>query len=189
MTRIIGGIAGSRVLASPAKVTRPTSDRIRESIFNRLDALNLIEYAKVLDLYAGTGALGLEAASRGAKQVVLVEQNKQALGGIIQNMKMIKAALLKEELEVDLKAEGRSVHSFLNASPDGFNLVFIDPPYELTNEDLESNLHALVQWLEPEAVVVLERSSRSATPNLPAELKLDETKSYGDTVIYWLSAP
>ncbi|NDE89438.1 MAG: 16S rRNA (guanine(966)-N(2))-methyltransferase RsmD, partial [Micrococcales bacterium] len=81
MTRIIGGIAGSRVLASPAKVTRPTSDRIRESIFNRLDALNLIENAKVLDLYAGTGALGLEAASRGAKQVVLVEQHKQALGG------------------------------------------------------------------------------------------------------------
>jgi len=187
MTRIIGGIAGSRVLASPAKVTRPTSDRIRESIFNRLDALNLIENAKVLDLYAGTGALGLEAASRGAKQVVLVEQHKQALGGIIQNMKMIKAALLKEELEVDLKAEGRSVQSFLNTSPAGFNLVFIDPPYELSNEELEGNLTAIIQWLEPEAVVILERSSRTEAPNLPTGLKLDDSKSYGDTVTYWLS--
>ncbi|NBQ93193.1 MAG: 16S rRNA (guanine(966)-N(2))-methyltransferase RsmD [Micrococcales bacterium] len=187
MTRIIGGIAGSRVLASPAKVTRPTSDRIRESIFNRLDALNLIENAKVLDLYAGTGALGLEAASRGAKQVVLVEQHKQALGGIIQNMKMIKAALLKEGVEVDLRAEGRSVQSFLNTSPAGFNLVFIDPPYELSNQELEGNLNSLVQWLEPEAVVVLERSSRSAAPSFPAEFNQDETKSYGDTEIYWLS--
>ena len=67
MTRIIGGVAGSRKLTSPAKATRPTSDRIRESIFNRLDARNLVEDAAVLDLYAGTGALALEAASRGAK--------------------------------------------------------------------------------------------------------------------------
>jgi len=72
MTRIIGGVAGSRTLASPAKVTRPTSDRIRESIFNRLEALSLIEGADVLDLYAGTGALGFEAASRGARSLLLV---------------------------------------------------------------------------------------------------------------------
>ncbi|NDE89021.1 MAG: hypothetical protein EB055_03485 [Micrococcales bacterium] len=115
------------------------------------------------------------------------DRHKQALGGIIQNMKMIKAALLKEGVEVDLRAEGRSVQSFLNTSPAGFNLVFIDPPYELSNQELEGNLNSLVQWLEPEAVVVLERSSRSAAPSFPAEFNQDETKSYGDTEIYWLS--
>jgi 16S rRNA (guanine966-N2)-methyltransferase len=74
MTRIIGGIAGSRQLASPAKATRPTSDRIRESIFNRLASRDMLDKANVLDLYAGTGALALEALSRGANLAVLVEK-------------------------------------------------------------------------------------------------------------------
>ncbi|MFM2373600.1 MAG: hypothetical protein RJA75_496, partial [Actinomycetota bacterium] len=136
MTRIIGGIAGSRTLASPAKVTRPTSDRIRESIFNRLEALDLIDGADVLDLYAGTGALGFEAASRGARSLLLVENNKQALGGIITNQRMIKAALQKEELDCDIRAEGKSVSSYLATFSSKFDLVFIDPPYEVSNTEI-----------------------------------------------------
>ena len=187
MTRIIGGIAGSRVLASPAKVTRPTSDRIRESIFNRLTALNLIENATVLDLFAGTGALGLEAASRGAKQVYLVENNKQALGGIIQNMRMLKSALQKEGADCDIRAEGKSVQNALSNINSKFDLIFIDPPYELTNQSISEILAELIRVLAPDATIVLERSSRTELPELPPPLQLDETKSYGDTVIYWLS--
>ncbi len=187
MTRIIGGIAGSRTLASPAKVTRPTSDRIRESIYNRLAALNLIENAEVLDLYAGTGALGLEAASRGAKKVVLVEQHKQALGGIITNMRMVKSALQKEDLDADIRAEGRSVAQYLEHCGDRFDLVFIDPPYDVDNEAISAVLSKLVQVLNKDAVVVLERSSRSEQPELPEGLTVTEEKSYGDTIVYWLA--
>ena len=187
MTRIIGGIAGSRVLASPAKVTRPTSDRIRESIFSRLDALNLIENATVLDLYAGTGALGLEAASRGAKQVVMVENHKQALGGIIQNMRMIKTAIEKEGLAVDLRAEGKSVLSYLQSSSLVFDLVFIDPPYDVANPSITQVLTELVPKLSKDATVILERSSRDEKPELPEQLSISEEKNYGDTVVYWLA--
>jgi len=187
MTRIIGGIAGSRTLASPAKITRPTSDRIRESIFNRLEALNLISGADVLDLYAGTGALGLEAASRGCRSVVLVEQHKQALGGIITNQRMIKAALQKEALDCDIRAEGKSVAIYLSTYSGMFDLVFIDPPYEITNDEVTANLEALLPHLNSDAVIVLERSSRTPAPGLPEGLSLTEEKSYGDTVVYWLS--
>ncbi len=187
MTRIIGGVAGSRTLVSPAKSTRPTSDRIRESIFSRLDALNLIEESKVLDLYAGTGALGLEAASRGATRVVLVENNKQALGGIIQNFRMVKQALQKEGLDCDFQAVGKTVQSFLGNQDEKFDLVFIDPPYETANEQVSDVLELLTPFLEPNSAVVLERSSRDAQPVLPADLSLTEVKSYGDTVIYWLN--
>lgn len=188
MTRIIGGIAGSRTLASPAKVTRPTSDRIRESIFNRLESLGLIQGADVLDLYAGTGALGLETASRGARSVMLVENNKQALGGIITNQRMIKAALQKEDLDCDIRAEGKSVSSYLSAFSSKFNLVFIDPPYEVSNTEINENLIALLPHLNEEFVIVLERSSRTPQPELPDALKITEEKSYGDTVVYWLES-
>lgn len=187
MTRIIGGVAGSRTLVSPAKATRPTSDRIRESVFSRLDALNLIEDSKVLDLYAGTGALGLEAASRGATRVVLVENNKQALGGIIQNFRMVKQALQKENLDCDFQAIGKTVQSFLGNQDESFDLVFIDPPYEIANDQVTDVLELLMPYLEANATVVLERSSRDSQPTIPEQLSLTETKNYGDTVIYWLN--
>ncbi len=187
MTRIIGGIAGSRTLASPAKVTRPTSDRIRESIFNRLEARDLIKGAAVLDLYAGTGALGLEAASRGAGGVVFVEQNKQALGGIITNNKMMHKALNDEDTDCDLRAEGKTVSSYLATANLTFDLVFVDPPYEIGNEEVTLNLTALLTHLNKDATIALERSSRTPAPELPAGLTLAEEKSYGDTVVYWLN--
>ncbi|MFM8926631.1 MAG: 16S rRNA (guanine(966)-N(2))-methyltransferase RsmD [Rhodoluna sp.] len=187
MTRIIGGIAGSRTLISPAKSTRPTSDRIRESIFSRLDALNLIEESRVLDLYAGTGALGLEAASRGAERVVFVENNKQALGGIIQNFRMVKTALQKENLDCDFQAVGKTVLSFLGSQSESFDLVFIDPPYELSNDSVTDVLEQLLAFLEPNATIVLERSSRDQQPKIPSALSLSEAKNYGDTVVYWLN--
>ena len=188
MTRIIAGLAGSLKLTSPAKVTRPTSDRIRESIFSRLEAKNLIDGARVLDLYAGTGALALESASRGAALAWMVERDGKAAAVCVANLKIVAKALLKEEIEFDGKVVTKSVSSFL-ASPGAsdFDLVFIDPPYEITNDEIVADLESLKPALKA-ATIVVERSSRTAAPIWPSGFTLDDEKSYGDTVVYWLSA-
>ena len=187
MTRIIGGIAGSRQLTSPAKVTRPTSDRIRESIFNRLASRDLLDGARVLDLYAGTGALALEAISRGAISAVLVEKDGKAAAVCNQNSTLIQKALEKEGFfDPVTKVVHKPVSSFLSTDTAEYSLVFIDPPYEVSNEDVIKNLEALIPRLSKDAVVMVERSSRSDALNVPAGLKLDEEKSYGDTIVYWL---
>lgn len=187
MTRIIGGIAGSRQLASPAKATRPTSDRIRESIFNRLAAFDLITDSRVLDLYAGTGALALESLSRGAKSAILVEKDGKAAAVCNQNATLIKKALEKEGFFESLcEVVHKPVASFLKANNDEFDLVFIDPPYDVPNEEITQNLVDLLPWLINGANIMLERSSRSELPELPDGLELIEEKSYGDTNVYWL---
>jgi 16S rRNA (guanine966-N2)-methyltransferase len=100
---------------------------------------------------------------------------------------MIKAALQKEELDCDIRAEGKSVANYLSTYSGMFDLVFIDPPYEITNDEVTANLDALLPHLNEDAVIVLERSSRTSAPELPEGLTLTEEKSYGDTVVYWLS--
>jgi len=186
MTRIIGGLAGSIKLNSPAKATRPTSDRIRESIFSRLDARDLLEGTRVLDLYAGTGALALEAISRGAAVAWMVERDGKAAAVCVANARLIQKALLKEEVEVETKIVNKAVASFLSTNDEEFNLVFIDPPYEIHNDEVVANLEELK--LAKDAVVVLERSSRGDAPIWPAGFALEDTKDYGDTVVYWLNA-
>ena len=131
MTRIIGGIAGSRQLASPAKSTRPTSDRIRESIFNRLAARDLIFGARVLDLYAGTGALALEAISREAKSAMMVERDGKAAAVCVANSSTIQKALEKEGFYDQMtKVANKSVVNFLASDAGEYDLVFIDPPFD-----------------------------------------------------------
>ena len=187
MTRIIGGIAGSRQLTSPAKATRPTSDRIRESIFNRLASRDRLDGARVLDLYAGTGALALEAISRGAISALLVEKDGKAAAVCNQNAQLIQKALVKEGFfDPVTKVAHKAVSSFLSTDTAEYSLVFIDPPYEVSNEDVIENLEALIPRLSKDAVVMVERSSRSDALNVPAGLNLDEEKSYGDTIVYWL---
>jgi 16S rRNA (guanine966-N2)-methyltransferase len=188
MTRIIAGLAGSLKLTSPAKVTRPTSDRIRESIFSRLEAKGLLAAARVLDLYAGTGALALESASRGASVAWMVERDGKAAAVCVANLKIVAKALQKEEVEFDGKVINKSVSSFLaSATEHEFDLVFIDPPYEITNDEIVADLESLKPLLK-EATVVVERSSRTEAPKWPAGYELDDEKSYGDTLVYWLSA-
>jgi 16S rRNA (guanine966-N2)-methyltransferase len=187
MTRIIGGIAGSRQLASPAKSTRPTSDRIRESIFNRLAARDLIFGARVLDLYAGTGALALEAISREAKSAMMVERDGKAAAVCVANSNTIQKALEKEGFYDQVtKVANKSVVNFLASDAGEYDLVFIDPPYDISNDEVAQNLVDLLPRLSKDAVIMLERSSRTGAVGLPKELTLDEEKNYGDTNVYWL---
>ncbi|CAB4612408.1 unannotated protein [freshwater metagenome] len=187
MTRIIGGIAGSRQLTSPAKATRPTSDRIRESIFNRLASRDRLDGARVLDLYAGTGALALEAISRGAISALLVEKDGKAAAVCNQNAQLIQKALEKEGFfDPVTKVAHKAVSSFLSTDTGEYDLVFIDPPYDISNDEVIENLEALLPKLAKDAIVMVERSSRSEALAIPAGLELDEEKSYGDTAIYWL---
>lgn len=182
MTRIIAGFAGSLTIAVPGFGTRPTSDRVREAIFSALEARDAIDGMRVLDLYSGSGALGLEAASRGAAHVTLVDR-------VIQTSKANAAKVLRQAPRdaPAIVTTGQPVQAFLNSALEQWDLVFLDPPYEMGLPELTHNLESLVPRLAPDAVVVLERSSRTPAPAWPEGLELERRKNYGDTAVYWLS--
>jgi len=184
VTRIIAGFAGSRELKVPKEGTRPTSDRVREALFSALDAADLIRGSRVLDLYAGTGALGLEALSRGAKHVGLVENNAKATKIIKHNARMVAHAGGKESGSFEVRQE--SVGSFLSQSRAMWNLALIDPPYSVANEELELVLETLSREMTRDGVVVVERSARDPLFAAPEKMTIFRTKDYGDTVLVWL---
>jgi 16S rRNA (guanine966-N2)-methyltransferase len=186
VTRIIGGFAGSLTLTVPSAGTRPTSDMVREAIFSAMQARDVITGARVLDLYSGSGALGLEAASRGAASVTLVDHSVRAATTCRKNAAHILKSVPKGHA-VTVDVSSSPVQAFVSGARQFWDVVFLDPPYELGNAEVTHNLEALVPRLAPDAVVVLERSSRDAAPVLPAELALDRRKDYGDTALYWLS--
>jgi 16S rRNA (guanine966-N2)-methyltransferase len=144
VTRIISGAAGSLRLKGPAKATRPTSDRVKESVFAKLESMGAIADARVLDLYAGTGALGLEAASRGATSVTLVEKDPAAAAVCAENLKAIQSSFQRQGFACELKLEKLDAKNFSSKSRPGFDLVFIDPPYDLANQAVEFILGDLV---------------------------------------------
>ena len=183
MTRIIAGFAGSLTIAVPGYGTRPTSDRVREAIFSALQARDAIEGMRVLDLYSGSGALGLEAASRGASAVTLVDRN--AATSKANAAKVLKSA--PRDARPTVTTSGSPVQTFLNAAREFWDLVFLDPPYDLGLPELVHNLEALVPRLAPGAVVVLERSSRTPAPDWPEGIEFERRKDYGDTTLYWLT--
>jgi 16S rRNA (guanine966-N2)-methyltransferase len=184
VTRIISGIVGSLRLKPPAKSTRPTSDRVKESLFSTLESMNVIEGATVLDLYAGTGALGLEAASRGAKSVALVESNAAAVKVCKENLQNVKAGLQRQDHSTEIELYHEPVEKFLKRGLSA-ELVFIDPPYELSNEELTLTLEKLAGQ---GFLIVLERSSRSKKPTLPQGFSYLTEKNYGDTSVYLITA-
>ena len=187
MTRIISGFAGSIPLAVPKVGTRPTSDRVREAIFSSLEARDAIAGARVLDLYAGSGSLGLEAASRGALSVALVEKSPPATTACRANAALVLKGKPKGS-ELVIEVSGSPVQAYLTGSSATWDLVFLDPPYELDQAELVHNLEQLVSRLSAGAVVLVERSSRDAEPAWPAGLTLDKRKDYGDTTLWWLLA-
>jgi 16S rRNA (guanine966-N2)-methyltransferase len=191
MTRIIAGFAGSLRLAVPAAGTRPTSDRVREAIFSALSARDAIEGARVLDLYAGSGALGLEAASRGAAEVVLVEKDRRAAELCRANAAKVVAAAPRDArpvVETSMQAVQAYLTGSVSPSGAGWDLVFIDPPYDLPAAELAQTLDSLAPLLAPDAIVVLERGARTPELALPAGLELERRKVYGDTAVHWLAA-
>ena len=183
VTRIIAGVAGSILLKGPAKATRPTTDRVKESLFARLESWGLLEGARVLDLYAGTGALGLEAASRGAQEVHLVEKDKAAADVIAANISAIKKPL---EANQNIALHRQETRAYLRKATGVFDLVFIDPPYDLDSKTVQQDLELLLPHLSADSLIVLERATKNLEVLLPAGFIQLETKKYGDTSLVFL---
>jgi 16S rRNA (guanine966-N2)-methyltransferase len=179
MSRIIAGTAGGRRLTMPpGAATRPTSERAREGLFSTLaSVLGSLVAAPFLDLYAGSGAVGLEAASRGAGPVTLVESDHKALRALRANVEAL-------ELPGITVREG-AVGQFLAGEPTAtFQVVFADPPYsQPVNADLERLVAA--GWLAPDALVCLERASRDAPIAWPDGLVEVRSRRYGDTTLWY----
>jgi 16S rRNA (guanine966-N2)-methyltransferase len=185
VTRIIAGFAGSTALAVPKTGTRPTSDRVREALFSALEARDEIRGLRVADLYAGTGAIGLEAASRGAASVVLVEKAPPAARVCRENARLV-ASRAPHGVSPAIEVAPAAVRSWLaRASAASLDVVFIDPPYEIGDDALAGDLEALLPALADDALVVVERRTRSGEPGWPAGLPLETKRSYGDTPLWW----
>ncbi|GAA1707992.1 16S rRNA (guanine(966)-N(2))-methyltransferase RsmD [Isoptericola hypogeus] len=176
----MAGTVGGRTIAVPPQGTRPTSDRVREAIFSRLEHLDVLDGARVLDLYAGSGALGLEAASRGAAEVVLVDVARKAADVARRNV----AAL---GLRGSVSVVGDAAERYARSAPGPFDLVFLDPPYDLSDDALGGVLADLAApgVLAAGAVVVVERSARSPEPSWPAGLAAFARKDYGETAVHY----
>lgn len=178
MPRIISGTLGGRIIPGPpGKGTRPTSERVREALFSRLDGWDALAGARVLDLYAGTGALALESLSRGASHAVLVEVH----GPTARQLRRTAAELGLSD-RVDVRA-GKAATVAAGLAGHGATLVFLDPPYDVATEELEQLLVTLCPALTDDALVVLERSSRSRPLEWPDGWADDGSKSYGETVL------
>lgn len=178
MTRIIAGVAGGRRLAVPPKGTRPTTDRVREALFSRLDARLDWSGLAVLDLYAGSGALGLEALSRGAAQVVLVEQHAAACEVIRRN---VAAVGLPGSTVLQIDAA-----HLVTRAPVPCDLVLADPPYDVPADAVAHLFERLagVGWLAGDAEVVVERPTRDESDPLPPGWSYLH-KAYGETCLWY----
>jgi len=182
VTRIIAGLAGSLALDVPDAGTRPTSDRVRESLFGALESADALHGAAVLDLYAGSGALGLEAVSRGAASADLVEKAPRAASVAQRNAGRVSKAVGGAAV---VRVHRSSADSFLRSCGERFDLVFLDPPYDVGESELTATLGLLVPLLVDGADVVIERGARSPEPSLPPGLVHTRAKRYGDTALWW----
>lgn len=178
MTRIVAGAAGGRRLRVPPAGTRPTSDRVREALFSLLSSRLDFDGIRVLDLYAGSGALGLEALSRGASHALLVESDRKAAAIVRGNIADL--GLPGAELRLG------TVGSVLRTAPARrYDLVLSDPPYAREAGDSVADLTCLVDngWLHDGALVVVERPTRSPEIAWPAGFAPEKPRRYGETRI------
>jgi 16S rRNA (guanine966-N2)-methyltransferase len=184
VVRIVAGVAGGRRLAVPSRGTRPTSDRVREAVFSALQARQGLEGARVLDLYAGSGALGLEALSRGAAHVRFVESDRRAATVLRHNVETL--ALPGAEVIIADAA------LMLRGDPGlPYDVVLADPPYALDDVALAGVLSALVRrsWLAPAALLVVERPAKVPALTWPNGVSAVTDRRYGDTAVYYGCAP
>lgn len=180
--RIIAGSAGGRRLMAPPEGTRPTTDRVREALFSSLDThvrgrrggWGDIHF---LDVFAGSGAVGLEAMSRGAAAVTLVERDRRCLEVLRRNV-----------AAVDPRAHVVAADAFAwRAAGPAYDLVYIDPPYAASDEDVRALISSLARdgALADDALVVVERSSRSPSPWPDEGWEPVRTREYGDTALWY----
>lgn len=182
--RVISGVAGSLPLRVPPSLTRPTTDRVREAVFSSLG--DRVVGARVLDLYAGSGSLGIEALSRGASEAVFVEENREAVETIRRNLESTRlgGGVVRQQ----------AVRSFLSTlSETEFSLIFADPPYARAPEELESlgeflALEPLARALSPGGVFVLESFAKQPLPPIPL-WEVFREKKYGKTRVSYLCRP
>lgn len=181
MTRIIGGSAGGRRLETPrGEATRPTSDRVREALFSAVESwCGTMSGLRVLDLYAGSGALGLEACSRGADHALLVERDRRTAAVITANARTLGLP--------GARVVAAAVGTVLASAPERpYDLVLADPPYPLPAEEVDADLEALVEhgWLAGDALVVVERGRRSPEPSWPVGFTAQRRRKYGETTLW-----
>ncbi|MBE9374413.1 16S rRNA (guanine(966)-N(2))-methyltransferase RsmD [Saccharopolyspora sp. HNM0983] len=179
MTRIVAGTAGGRRIEVPQRGTRPTSDRVREALFSSLESTVQLAGARVLDLYAGSGALGLEALSRGAARAVFVESDRRAAGLLRKNVTALGlpgAAVLQVTARTALA----------EAPDEPCDVVLCDPPYDVPGAELAQVLELLVRngWTAPGTLVVVERSARGEPPDWPEPLRPLRSRRYGETEVH-----
>ena len=183
MSRIISGDAGSIRLHSVAKATRPTGDRVKESVFSALEARGLIEDCVVLDLFAGTGALGLESLSRGATSVILIEKDSEAHEICLMNSVQVLKAVQKIRPGTAVSNKNSDAFRYLKSATQMFDLVFLDPPYEFANSELLNILASLRDLLSPGATVVIERSEKTGDLDQQDWLEVISDKKFGSTKV------
>lgn len=189
VSRIIAGRArGSHLRVPSGDRTRPTTDRVREALFSALAAWaggadvapeNQLAGIRLLDLCAGSGAIGLEAASRGASEVVLVENRHQVV-------ELIRRNAAETKLADRVRVQPASVATFLGGDPEPFDVVWLDPPYSVAAGDVDALLARITQgWLASDGLVVVERSRRDPQPQWPRMLSDHWTRRYGETQLHF----
>jgi len=188
MTRIVGGTWGGRRLVTPTgETTRPTAEKVRAALASSLYATGGLDGARVLDLYAGSGALGLELVSRGASSAVFVEHDRAALAALRANI----GALDKPGAELTVIPGDVAAFASRNGGVGTFDVIVADPPYDLTTAalaDVLTGLH-VAGLMAPHADLVIERGRKSGPPDWPAPLEGVRSKKYGDTLLCYGRAP
>lgn len=177
MARIVAGSAKGRVLKVPAAHTRPTSERVREALFSRLEHMGYIDGCAILDLYAGSGAFALEALSRGAAYAECVDSQRQAARIIEQNARACA---------LDVHVTCTKVAKRLASAPSQlFDLVFLDPPYDMSEVEVGEALRALPAHMRDDGLVLVERSKRSPEPEWAGAFTLLDERTWGDTRVWF----
>ena len=186
MSRIISGAAGGVRLASvPGDNTRPTTDRVKESLFSKLESYDIIRGARVLDAFGGSGALGCEALSRGAASVTLLDTYPKAVAVIRKNVAAVEKAMGRTGSSSTRVQQSQAL-TYVKSASGPWDLVFVDPPYAMPNEHVSEMWEALTPKLAEGAVVVVERSSRDPEPVWGEGLYCFSTRQHGETVLYYV---
>ena len=190
--RIIAGRFKGFEVKAPKQGTRPTTDRVKEAIFSHLESQGaLYDGASVLDLFAGTGALGIEALSRGASHLTLVDNAPQAVALLTKAAAGLRhARAWRPDMSMRvMRAKAEAVATSAPTGGQACSVIFIDPPYAYADADFDALLTALAAggWTDGDAIIVAERSSRSADPTPPEGWHIYHAKAYGETTIHYLA--